>query len=301
MITSLDSGYQRFLSGLTLIQRRADKAQIELTSGFRINTVSDDPDHIATLLQTRSDLGRIQQIHSNLNRVKTEADAAEGVLSSAVTSLDRVQTLGSQGQSGFETPENRAVIAGEIGSVLQQLVSASNTSVEGRFIFAGDSDQQQPYSIDLTQANAVSGYGGSAGTRQIDGPDGSVFSIAKTAQQIFDNPNTQQNVFVSVNNLRVALQNNDQAGIDNALIDVQSASKYLNSQLAFYGTVQNRVNGGIDFASTFETQLRTNISGLQDADLTQSILELTQAKTQQDAALSAQARLPRTSLFDFLG
>src|SRR6266404_5453251 len=127
MITSLDSGYLRFLGGLAQIQRRAEKAQIELTSGFRINSVSDDPDHIATLLQTRSDLGRIQQIHSNLNRVKTESDAAEGVLSSAVTLLDRAQTLGSQGQSGFETPENRAVIAAEIGSVLQQLVSASNT------------------------------------------------------------------------------------------------------------------------------------------------------------------------------
>jgi flagellin-like hook-associated protein FlgL len=49
------------------------------------------------------------------------------------------------------------------------------------------------------------------------------------------------------------------------------------------------------------TQLQTQISGLQDADETQSILQLTQAQTEQQAALQSFQQIPRTTLFDFLG
>ncbi|HLH01004.1 MAG TPA: hypothetical protein VKX49_32165 [Bryobacteraceae bacterium] len=59
--------------------------------------------------------------------------------------------------------------------------------------------------IDLAQSYPISTYQGSPSTRLIQAPDGSTFQVAQTAQQIFDNPNTQQNVFVSINNLRQAL------------------------------------------------------------------------------------------------
>jgi flagellin-like hook-associated protein FlgL len=47
--------------------------------------------------------------------------------------------------------------------------------------------------------------------------------------------------------------------------------------------------------------LQTQIGNLQDADLTSAMLELTQAQTQQQAALTARAQMPRTTLFNFLG
>jgi len=304
MINTLDPASQRFLSGLGLIQQRADRAQRELTSGFRINTVSDDPGQVVDLLQSLAGLDRTRQIGANLGRVKTETDAAEAALQNAVKLVDRAQTLGVQGQNGFastqDAAQTRQNLAGELGAVLQQLVGVSQTNVDGRFLFSGDADQQTPYSIDLTQTNAISAYGGTAATRRIENPDGTLFAVSKTAQEIFDSPAASQNVFHSIDQLRVALLNNDQAGINAALPDVQSAGKYLNTQLAFYGTVQNRVADGLDSAANFETQLQTQISSIRDADLAQSLTELTQAKTQQDAALASRAKLPQTSLFNFL-
>ena len=120
------------------------------------------------------------------------------------------------------------------------------------------------------------------------------------AQEIFDAPNQQQNVFVVVANLRTALLNNDQAGITTAATDLQTSGAYLNLQLASYGSLQNQVTGGLDSGKTRETQLQTAISGIQDADLTQAVSELNQAQLQQQAALQSQAKMPRTTLFDFL-
>src|SRR5579864_6707305 len=167
MISSLDPAALSFLNGLNLIQQRAQLAQQQMTTGLKINAVSDAPDQIATLYQTRSELSQTQQIDTNLSRVQTEVNTAESTLNSAVSLVERAQTLASQGETGTATPQTRQDVAGELGGILQQMVSAANTTVDGRYIFAGDSDQQPPYSIDLTQTNPISAYQGSASTRQI--------------------------------------------------------------------------------------------------------------------------------------
>ncbi len=301
MISFLNSASQSFLIGMEQIQQRAQHAQQELTTGLKINTVSDAPDQIASLLQTRADLAQTQQINANLGRVTTEVNTAESTLQASVTLVERAQTLGAQGASDTVSSATRKNLADELGSVLQQLVSNANTTVEGRYIFSGDSDQQTPYSIDLTQANPISAYQGSAATRQIQAPDGSQFSVALTAQDIFDSPNSQQNVFVSINNLRQALLSGDTASISGTLGDVQTSGAFLNQQLAFYGTVQDRVTSASSYGQTYETQLQTQLSGIQDADMAQAITELTQAQTAQQAALMSRSQLPKTSLFDYLG
>jgi flagellar hook-associated protein 3 FlgL len=300
MISSLDASAQSFLMGLQQIQQRVQRAQQELTTGLKINNVSDAPDQIAELWQTRSSLSQVQQIQSNLGQVQTETNTAESVLQSATTLMDRAATLGAQGANGTTDAQTRQALAGELGSVLEQLVSTANTTVQGRYIFSGDRDQTAPYSIDLTQSSPISAYQGSPSTRQIQSGDGSLFSVGQNAQQIFDSPNAQQNVFVSVNNLRQALLNNDSAGINSAMSDVQNAGTYLNQQLAFYGTVQDRVTSALNFGQTYVTQLQSQLSGIQDADEAQAITEFTQAQTQLQAALTSRAQLPRTSLFNFL-
>lgn len=301
MISSLDSSAVTFLNGLNLIQRRSERAQTQLTTGLKINAVEDDPNNIALLLQTRSELNRSQQISSNLTQVKAEVDTGEASLSSAVTLLQRAQTLATQGQSGILSADSRQQLAGEVDGVLQQLVGIANTSAGGRFLFAGDTDQTTPYRLDLTQAAPLSAYQGSASTRQIEHPDGTLFSVAKTAQQIFDSPNPSNNVFQAVNGLRTALRNNDQTGIDASISTLKSADTYLNTQLSFYGTAQDRIADGISFGNTLTTQLQTRLGGLQDADVTQAITEFQQAGIQQQAALSARSKFPRSSLFDYLG
>jgi flagellin-like hook-associated protein FlgL len=94
---------------------------------------------------------------------------------------------------------------------------------------------------------------------------------------------------------------NDQTAIDAAMPKIQSVGTYLNQQLAFYGSVQNRVTTETDFGANYETQLTTQLSNIQDADLAQAVTLMQQAQTQQTAALTARAQLPKTSLFDFLG
>ncbi len=300
MNNGIDASTQRFLTDLATIQARSEKAQRQLSSGLRITVASDSPDEISRLLQVRVDLQRNTQVSSNLGRVKTEVDSAEQALSDATAVMDQIKVLGAQALNGTQTASGNQVLGSQVSGLMERLVSIGNTSVDGRHIFSGDSDQNNAYSIDATQPNGVSAYGGSAATRHAQHPSGTSFPIAKTAQEIFDDPSGQKSVFGAVNALKIAMNKNDAAGIGAALANLGAAADFLNSKLAFYGTVQNQVQSATDFASKQDIRLKTELSSLQDADLTQAITDLTQAKFTQQTAMQARAAVPKTSLFDYL-
>lgn len=300
MISSLSPQTQGFLNSVDQIQQSMNQAEAELATGLQINNVSDAPTQIADLWETRSNLDQVDQVTSNLNNVQTEVNTAQDVLQNAVSLVENAETLGAQGASDTSSADTRQNLADQLGDVLQQLVAAANTQVEGRYIFSGDDDQQPAYSVDLTQADPISSYQGTASTRQIQAADGSSISVALTAQQIFDSSDAQQNVFQSINSLREALLANDDTSINAAIGDVQSADTYLNQQLAFYGNVQDQVTSATNFAQNYQTQLQTQLGGIQDANETQAITQLTQSQTDLQAALESEAKLPQTTLFDFL-
>lgn len=300
MLRSLNASTERFLANLEEIQRRVETAQRQIASGRKLIRPSDDPDQVSTMLQARADLEQTRQIHKDLGRVKTEVDTAEHALQQTALLLDRIKVLGTQGINGTQTAESRASIASEVEALFGQLVNISRTSVDGRYIFSGDSDQTPPYSVDLTQPNGVSAYGGTAATRATRHPSGTTFSVAKTAQEIFDNATPGNNIFAAVNSLRTALLAGDETAMKTALGDLTASSTHLNSMLAYYGSGQNQVEEAANFAANLEVRLQGELSVIQDADLTSAILELQQGQIAQEAALSSKAQMPKSSLFDYL-
>ena len=301
MISSLQPGSQQFLDNLNKLGESMSRAQQRISTGRRISQVSDDPGAIPNLLEARASLVSNQQTLANLGRVKTEVDSAEQDLQTAVSLFDKVQTLGAQGNTDILTAAGRTALADELDSILQQFVGLAGSSVEGRYIFSGDTDQQAPYTYTPGQANPVSAYLGAASTRLVQHPNGTTFSVALTAQQIFDSTDPTTNVFASIQALSAALRANDSPAVSAAADGLTKVGQHLNSQLAFYGRTQNKVADAAEFGKTLQLQLQTQISNVEDADLTQAILELTQGQTQQQAALQSRAMLPRTTLFDYLG
>ena len=300
MINGPDAQSSKFLNDLAAIAQRLDRAQRQISSGRRINDVSDDPDEISHLLGIRSDLSQVEQFQVNLGLIQTEVDTGEQALGQAIQAMDRIGVLGAQGASDLTPADSRNTIAVEIDELLGQVVNLANSQVDGRYLFSGDNDQAPPYTFDLSQPNPIGPYQGSASTRLVQHPSGQRISIAKTADEIFANPDPTLNVFDSVNALRAALRANDTAAIKTALGNVRTASVHLNNMQAFYGGVQNQVADAADFASKQVVRLKTQISQTEDADITSAILELNQSKFIQETALSAQSRQPRTSLFDYL-
>jgi CHASE3 domain sensor protein len=86
-------------------------------------------------------LNQAQQITSNLGIVTTEVNSAQTALQSAVSLVDSAQSLGTEGASDLASSDTQQNVADQLGTILQQLVAAANTTVGGRL------DANQPHQL----------------------------------------------------------------------------------------------------------------------------------------------------------
>lgn len=300
MITFLNARQSAFLADLDKIQNRSERAQRQLSTGLRINSLSDHPDQIGVLLQSRAELASTEQTKANLSRTRTEVDSAETAVSNAIKAVERVRVLGAQGLTGTQSASSRSMIAGEVEALFRQLVTISNTAIDGRYIFAGSADQNPPYAVDLNNPSGATAYAGGAATRQVRDTSGVRMSVAHTAQEIFDSPTPASNAFTAVNSLRTALLANDESAIQAAVANLGTALDHMNEQLAYYGTVQNQIAEANTAADKKILSLQTQIADTEGADLAESILELQNAETHRQAALQAKGQEDRRTVFDFI-
>ncbi len=308
MISSASSiGSDWFLNGIATLQKAQIKTQQQLTSGYKVNDASDAPAETASLVDLGSSLAANQTYQSNLGRVQAETSAADQAIASAITLLDSARSLAAQGANSVTTATDRQAIAVQVQSIQQQIVSAANTSVEGRFIFGGAQDQSAPYTYDSASATGADKLTAQAGARVIVDPNGLTVYQSRTASTIFDHAGptgapAADNVFAALQSLVNALQSNNQSGVAASDDSLQQAAAWLNQQQAAYGNDGNRITSEQNNVAARITSLRTGIAGIRDADITQAATDLAQESTAQSAAFGVESRISQQkSLFDYLG
>ena len=220
--------------------------------------------------------------------------------------MDRARVLAAQGASSTLDATGRQSLADEVQALQEEMVAYSQTAVQGRFLFSGDVDSTPSYEVDGSSSTGVTQTNTSAATRQMENPAGGSFAASLTAQSIFDTRNADgsaasDSTFAALHNLRAALLANDPNGTAGTITSLQAASDRLNSAEAFYGVVQRRIEQAKSYAQNYDTQLQTQTSEKEDADIAAAATQLTMANTQLQAALQMRAKLPNHSLFDYLG
>jgi len=305
MIQNSGAVSQQFLANLQLLQQQMAQTQQQISSGSKISQASDAPNAVGDVLQLESDLGRVNQVTSNLNLVSGQVNSAESALQTATTLLDQVSSLAAQGAGSTVSAASRATFSQQVGQILSSLVAASQTQFNGAYVFGGDQPTSPSYQVNLSNPNGVDRLVTTQSTALIQDASGITFAASKTAQDIFDHRNSDDslasdNIFSAVNSLRIALANNDTAGISAAISSIKTAQDYFSQQLAFYGGVQSQISNAQDVAQKFQLQDQTALSGEKDTNIAEASVSLAQQQASYQAAIQAEATVPKTSLFSYL-
>jgi flagellar hook-associated protein 3 FlgL len=307
MVTNLDPESSLFLAQLDRIEQRISDANRQVASGKKINQAADAPDQIDSLLQLRANRLHNAQVQSNLGLAKTDANAADDALSAAIRLMDTAVTLAAQGADTTLDANGRLSLAQQVQAIQQEMVNYSQTAVNGRYVFSGDLDRSPTYTFDASAPNPVVQLANPSSTRLIEDPAGGTFAASKTAPEIFDDTDpitglpAAGNVFAALNNLARALRLDSASGASDAIVKLKAAADHVNSIQAFYGYVESRIQDASNFAAGYDSQIQTEISQKEDADIPAAALEASQANLQLQAAFEMRAQRPHTSLFSFLG
>jgi len=284
----------RMLSAIQTAQTRLSETQERVSSGRRINRPSDDPFGTTRSMAGRASMDLVGQRQRTITIARSELASTESVLDSLGSVIARAQELAVQADSSAIDGSARRQIAAEVNQLLSEAITLGNTSYAGRRIFGGQQTQTIPFTEDVPgQATAVT-YQGDGGSIQREIGDNDQVAVNMDGATIFGP------LFQNLIDFRDALNTNDLSGV--AAASGQMSSR-LDTVLQARGEIGARTRR-LDLADTRledqMLQLQTNVSAIEEADLTQEVVDMQTRETALQAALAATGRSLTTSLLDFL-
>jgi len=282
------------LAAIAQTENQQTTALLELASGRKINSPSDDPVGSAVLVQNHDLSARDDSFLKSAGNVTGVLQSADSALGSAVSALQRAISLGVEGGTGTLSDSDRTALAGEVTGIRDQILSLANLSYDGRYVFAGTANVQ-PYVTDSSAPSGVS-YKGNTSVNTVAIGNGYRIQINVPGSQIFSG--TGGDVFQSLSDLAAALQNN--SGIDTAVTAVTDAFNYVTAQRVFYGNAVNQITSQQTYLNSEKLQLSQQEDTLAGADLSAVATQLVNAQNARTATLSAVGKISQLSLFDYL-
>ncbi len=147
-------------------QARMSKTQMQLSTGKRILTPSDDPTGSVRVVDLKSAIGRVDQYQINSDRASSRLEQEESVLFGVTNLLQRTNVLALQGNNNavLSSAETKA-LADEVRQLVDELEGLANSrDANGDYLFAGYKSGTKPFT--RTAADTFT-YSGDQGQRQL--------------------------------------------------------------------------------------------------------------------------------------
>ena len=198
-----------FSEGSDNIRSAADRmsqAQRQVSSGNRLNALSDDPSAAMSAVSEHASLAGLDAYSRTADVASSRLAITDSVLSDIVDKISAARTVVIGAQGSVATPSQRTAAANELQSLRDAVLGDLNTSFSGTYLFAG-SGATAPYVI---AGGTVGSYQGNATPVQVDVEAGRSVSITKDGGAIAKGSDAQD-VFTVLSDLVTAAQNGDSA------------------------------------------------------------------------------------------
>jgi flagellar hook-associated protein 3 FlgL len=273
-----------------------DTALEQVSTGKRVNQLSDDPSAAADMVRSLAVTANVDQFTANVSALQSKLQTADSALSSVVTSLTQAITLGTEGANSALNDNDRQAIAAQVQSILSTVVSVANSSFQGSYLFAGSATSDAPFAPDTNGANGYI-YIGNSSVNQVQVGESLSVTVNLPGDQIFA---AGANVLGSLANLVSALQSGDMSQIGTASTAISSALKYVDQQRSTLDNSLSQLNAQESALGAESITLTSQQTSLTGIDLAEAATNLAQAETAHSAVLAATAKLSQNTLLDYL-
>ena len=287
--------------GLQRSFQRLARTQEAVTSGRRINHLSDDPIGATRVLELRGFEQSLTQYEKNLNTALPAFEQADSVLDSVIDRLVRAKELALAMANDSNSPDQRLQTSKEVRELLNQVLSLANTRVENRFIFAGFVNGTPPFS----EGGGVVSYSGDSGEVLVQTSAASSIPMNVPGDKVFQGVGlgTGVDIFDICLDLESALQNNDVSGASGIRTQIGRLDVAVDQILSFRAEFGARVNNAQvakDAISIMKIQNDERRSQIEDADALAVYSDFARYQQAFQAALQSASQLIQPSLLDFL-
>jgi flagellin-like hook-associated protein FlgL len=143
------------LANIQQYNARLLQTYTEASSGRRLHRPSDDPTGTRRVLDLRGAMSSLEQFESQRPVTTSLLEGTDTALQNVETLLLSARGLALRGVNDTLGPDQRATLASEVDGLLQQAIALGNSDVNGRYLFAGQANDQPPFSAQATAISIV--------------------------------------------------------------------------------------------------------------------------------------------------
>jgi flagellar hook-associated protein 3 FlgL len=289
---------QNAINAMLTSQQGMNVASSQVTSGLRIQTISDAPTDGTQVMLANSQLRALAQYQKNVQSAQAKSDAQENALNSVSDLISRAQQLGiQQSGSGTATAQTRSQVQAEVNELLKSAVSLGNTKHNGGFLFGGTRPDVQPFDVSNGPPIAFTTTSPS-GSAPMEITSGQQLTPVDDGTTIFGDTNS--GVLKTLQDLSVALGSNNDQQIQTATANLQGSFDHVQNLIATTGARANQLQVTGANLKSFNVTLSAFKSSLQDVDMEKAITELVSKQTTYQAAMSATSKVLSLNLTSYL-
>lgn len=285
------------------------RANQVVSTGKRINRLSDDPVGLVSVLGLRSSLDYVGQLERNINMGNSWLNTGETALTQVEDILSQAKAFTIQMSSANVGEQERVNSAGVAEGFLQQVLSLANTMVDGRYIFAGTNTDTVPFELgEDGSGNTSATYTGNDTEFAIEIAKGIKVGVSRDGESVFgsddfdwgDPDAGQDNIFKTLVDLKKALENNDVPAIQSIMDELDSQMDSIRSLIADTGSKLNRLELKSTIIQDLKLTYTDRKSQLEDADIAEAVMDLMAKELAYQAALNSSAKVMKMSLVNYI-
>ena len=279
MRLSTNSMYQKNLNSILNTNTKWQKSGLQLATGKRILSPSDDPMGTAQALILKQTQSRNNQFQAARESVDISLGRQDTVLKEANTVMQSIkETLVYAGNETL-SDGNRRDLANTLQGLKDQLVSLANAQdTDGNYLFAGNKNDTPPFVVDST--GKVNYVGGST-TINVFIDETREVALSFTGDKVFlsgYNTTAETDEFTSIDYAIEVLAPSSpitteqfRDGLSKASQGVDNSFDNISTVRATGGNVLNEVERLIAHGKTLDIEYETQIGQIEDVDWYEAI------------------------------
>lgn len=326
--------FDRITASLKKSGQRLASAQERLSTGKRSTRPSDDVAGLSQILHDRVSLTLNGQFQRNVAAVQADLGRIDRIMSASYESLSEIRKLAMRVAYGEEPSGPDSNGAALAATLRDQLLSFANATFGGNSLFSGFSTDRQAFN---TQTFA---YEGDDGIRSVALDDGVTLPVSVPGGQAFGLPamavpvvvlsdgsrahftsHADSSVTVEIrssddttvldsfsfsNSVQLAheaaeaIRNGDRRKAEALLAPLEEAQNRVRSVQTELGVRLVHLDAQDRMLRGHQATLSSLVSRIEDADPSETAMELTKAEIALQAGRESAAKIFSKSLFDFL-
>ena len=303
--TSIYDSIKRNLNRVSVDMMKANQV---VSSGKKINRLSDDPVSLISVLDLRSSLSNLRQMEKNIGMGMTWLNMGESALTQVEDLLSQTKSLCVEMASDTKGASERQTAATLVEGLLEQILSLANTQAGGRYIFSGTETGTPPFSYDEEGIPPSVTYQGNGTPFSMRIAKDMEVEVGRDGEAVFGEDNFdwadpsagQDNVFKTLLDFKSFLENNEAEGIRATLDRLDNHLEAVQTTIANTGIKMNRLEAKENIIQDLKITYTERLSSLEDADIAEAIMELESKELAYQAALASSSKVMAMSLVDYL-